>query len=129
MGWFAVRWRSRVVMAVSFIGFVLFLQRFRTVDVPDVTLREAKIGDNPGAHLHCFYPIRRSDHPIGSRRGGYERGAVATERAAPGYGARSAPSGARTTKAEPPYAGAPGCLLYTSPSPRDRQKSRMPSSA
>ena len=25
--------------------------------------------------------------------------------------------------------GLPGCLLYTSPSPRDRQKSRMPSSA
>ena len=25
--------------------------------------------------------------------------------------------------------GAPACLLYTSPSPRDRQKSRMPSSA
>ena len=27
------------------------------------------------------------------------------------------------------YAGLYGCLLYTSPSPRDRQKSRMPSSA
>ena len=26
-------------------------------------------------------------------------------------------------------AGCPTCLLYTSPSPRDRQKSRMPSSA
>ena len=25
--------------------------------------------------------------------------------------------------------GVVGCLLYTSPSPRDRQKSRMPSSA
>ena len=25
--------------------------------------------------------------------------------------------------------GPPSCLLYTSPSPRDRQKSRMPSSA
>ena len=25
--------------------------------------------------------------------------------------------------------GSPFCLLYTSPSPRDRQKSRMPSSA
>ena len=25
--------------------------------------------------------------------------------------------------------GLKGCLLYTSPSPRDRQKSRMPSSA
>ena len=25
--------------------------------------------------------------------------------------------------------GTNGCLLYTSPSPRDRQKSRMPSSA
>ena len=30
----------------------------------------------------------------------------------------------------PTITGTPnGCLLYTSPSPRDRQKSRMPSSA
>ena len=29
----------------------------------------------------------------------------------------------------PLLAQAKGCLLYTSPSPRDRQKSRMPSSA
>ena len=28
-----------------------------------------------------------------------------------------------------PFAGGGICLLYTSPSPRDRQKSRMPSSA
>ena len=28
-----------------------------------------------------------------------------------------------------PQVGAQDCLLYTSPSPRDRQKSRMPSSA
>ena len=28
-----------------------------------------------------------------------------------------------------PTAGSSSCLLYTSPSPRDRQKSRMPSSA
>ena len=27
------------------------------------------------------------------------------------------------------YGNGNGCLLYTSPSPRDRQKSRMPSSA
>ena len=27
------------------------------------------------------------------------------------------------------FVGVLGCLLYTSPSPRDRQKSRMPSSA
>ena len=27
------------------------------------------------------------------------------------------------------YNGTPSCLLYTSPSPRDRQTSRMPSSA
>ena len=27
------------------------------------------------------------------------------------------------------WVGTLGCLLYTSPSPRDRQKSRMPSSA
>ena len=30
---------------------------------------------------------------------------------------------------EPFYAHYLSCLLYTSPSPRDRQKSRMPSSA
>ena len=29
----------------------------------------------------------------------------------------------------PIYASVKDCLLYTSPSPRDRQKSRMPSSA
>ena len=32
-------------------------------------------------------------------------------------------------KAEPLQAVIPGCLLYTSPSPRDRTRSRMPSSA
>ena len=37
-------------------------------------------------------------------------------------GSASVPSGASTGKYE-------ACLLYTSPSPRDRQKSRMPSSA
>ena len=31
--------------------------------------------------------------------------------------------------AQPPNRNTPSCLLYTSPSPRDRQKSRMPSSA
>ena len=29
----------------------------------------------------------------------------------------------------PDHTTSKGCLLYTSPSPRDRQKSRMPSSA
>ena len=33
------------------------------------------------------------------------------------------------TKGEPRNGQAEACLLYTSPSPRDRQKSRMPSSA
>ena len=33
------------------------------------------------------------------------------------------------TKGHHPGEQAQGCLLYTSPSPRDRQKSRMPSSA
>ena len=31
--------------------------------------------------------------------------------------------------ASPNYEGTPTCLLYTSPSPRDRTRSRMPSSA
>ena len=40
-----------------------------------------------------------------------------------GGGGHHAPPGA------PPMNSSYGCLLYTSPSPRDRQKSRMPSSA
>ena len=36
---------------------------------------------------------------------------------------------ATTTKAWVKSVGNSNCLLYTSPSPRDRQKSRMPSSA
>ena len=31
--------------------------------------------------------------------------------------------------AERPRSGVPTCLLYTSPSPRDKRQSRMPSSA
>ena len=37
--------------------------------------------------------------------------------------------GARTTPSVIAYTDNDDCLLYTSPSPRDRQKSRMPSSA
>ena len=37
--------------------------------------------------------------------------------------------GSSKTKIEPRVAVGYNCLLYTSPSPRDRQKSRMPSSA
>ena len=38
--------------------------------------------------------------------------------------------GRATQTEEPPFCGiCYTCLLYTSPSPRDRQKSRMPSSA
>ena len=33
------------------------------------------------------------------------------------------------SEADVEYSANYGCLLYTSPSPRDRQKSRMPSSA
>ena len=43
-------------------------------------------------------------------------------------GMAAAPSGASTGSREA-LELRDGCLLYTSPSPRDRQKSRMPSSA
>ena len=48
-------------------------------------------------------------------------------------GALGVPAAARLFEnmsyGSPPYSGTGICLLYTSPSPRDRQKSRMPSSA
>ena len=48
-----------------------------------------------------------------------------TPPAGPGALDLSSQSTAKAANAE----GANTCLLYTSPSPRDRQKSRMPSSA
>ena len=39
------------------------------------------------------------------------------------------PNGVTNIAQRYPFAGTDNCLLYTSPSPRDRQKSRMPSSA
>ena len=42
---------------------------------------------------------------------------------------RSYAKDGKLTKDEKSIAYATACLLYTSPSPRDRQKSRMPSSA
>ena len=48
------------------------------------------------------------------------------------YGIRDYRGGGRQSARETASrvaAGAIACLLYTSPSPRDRQKSRMPSSA
>ena len=43
--------------------------------------------------------------------------------------AQNAAMGMPQQQPGPPLAPLPPCLLYTSPSPRDRQKSRMPSSA
>ena len=55
-----------------------------------------------------------------------ENGAVSAPAAAP----RRAAAPAAAPAAKPAAAARLGaCLLYTSPSPRDRQKSRMPSSA
>ena len=59
----------------------------------------------------------------------FSRGADVTE------GVGSALQQQRQNEADAAYQGTQrlfgllGCLLYTSPSPRDRQKSRMPSSA
>ena len=44
-------------------------------------------------------------------------------------GKRSKKGAAKDPAAKPAAKPLGGCLLYTSPSPRDRQKSRMPSSA
>ena len=46
-----------------------------------------------------------------------------------GRGYASSAGDASSAGAAGGYGDARGCLLYTSPSPRDRQKSRMPSSA
>ena len=43
--------------------------------------------------------------------------------------ARHSRSARAATRTLPPVSGARTCLLYTSPSPRDRTRSRMPSSA
>ena len=73
---------------------------------------------------------------IGARTGGTGGGTRGSSRAgARGCRAGAGSSGARvvnassTTRPSRRVTTSGGCLLYTSPSPRDRQKSRMPSSA
>ena len=82
-------------------------------------------------------PDLRKASPRRSRRRGTWRARVGA-RGTRGSGSRGRPRGAgmcrrprpRTSEAAPGEHGRRRtCLLYTSPSPRDRQKSRMPSSA
>ena len=74
---------------------------------------------------HSSVPLdRHSGHKAGGGNGGsgYNSGrAIAT-------GRRNS-SSFRSKGSAINSGGVRGCLLYTSPSPRDRQKSRMPSSA
>ena len=65
-----------------------------------------------------FRPIERSDHEPHLRQW-----------LAKGYHGEMGYMARNVDLRVEPKALHPGCLLYTSPSPRDRQKSRMPSSA
>ena len=100
-----------------------------------------------GAALAAIHPIARSEHPLGAlwrhrlslsnaavlaRQGGRteDEAALRTEAAARRE-AEAAVLAARAAEAEATAGtrAASTCLLYTSPSPRDRTRSRMPSSA
>ena len=61
--------------------------------------------------------------------GSVRAGLVANDAAEDDFALRSVGSRFIMSASEDIGAGLTGCLLYTSPSPRDRQKSRMPSSA
>ena len=82
-------------------------------------------------------------HEVRAGRRGFLAGAFAAAAAAAGHAQAQATAaeGDANILTLPPHSkglgqpvaargyGLPSCLLYTSPSPRDRQKSRMPSSA
>ena len=66
---------------------------------------------------------------IAANDGSAIRGASIALHPAPHVRADGAMAGALDTSLAPVKTGAEACLLYTSPSPRDRTRSRMPSSA
>eukprot|EP00656_Telonema_subtile_P023040 TRINITY_DN24349_c0_g2_i1.p1 TRINITY_DN24349_c0_g2~~TRINITY_DN24349_c0_g2_i1.p1 ORF type:complete len:215 (-),score=40.89 TRINITY_DN24349_c0_g2_i1:54-698(-) len=85
-------------------------------------MNAGQIDGNKLAIQFVELPSRRQSPPRASRDAPRRRSPVRGGRSPPRRG-RSPPRGGRGRS--PPR----GCLLYTSPSPRDRTRSRMPSSA
>ena len=65
--------------------------------------------------------------PVGVNKDGYASGGVEIE--VPSQNLELDPRSKSSIRGRNYVAQGDSCLLYTSPSPRDRQKSRMPSSA
>ena len=74
--------------------------------------------------------INKVTQDIGEAKPGAEQADLQAKSAAGAYGyAVSETSKLQIKQAVELYRAANGCLLYTSPSPRDKRQSRMPSSA
>ena len=83
-------------------------------EIPPNTGNIIRLCANTGASLHVIEPIGFEMDDKRLRRAGLDYHEFAN---------------VRTWDSLPSYIDAYGCLLYTSPSPRDRTRSRMPSSA
>src|SRR5674476_50578 len=111
--------------------FALFEHHARVVGQRDLLLTLERLGSGVG--LVIAGTVTGVSHETGQLRLGHgdleqQAGDVSFELSADRGELPGRPRCLVFTDAQGPRLGC-GCLLYTSPSPRDRQKSRMPSSA
>ena len=94
--------------------------------------------NNPNPVTSCGRrrsPLQKSNEPRKTTKGKgrnfrtVEEGAGMTSKGVAEYRRKNPGSKLKTAVTGKVKPGSKACLLYTSPSPRDRQKSRMPSSA
>ena len=111
----------------------------RPADQPDVGVRKPTLAERAAAEMR---PSMKPQQPV--QHAPQAKGQAAAPQGAPAQ--NGAASGAKPAARRPVVGGMPGqaeaqereaaraaeasaCLLYTSPSPRDKRQSRMPSSA
>ena len=114
-GDWVLRYSTLIVLAVIFCGFSLFVDRFLTFFNLTNILQQISILGIVGAGLTFGFAAKEIDLSVGFTVG--LAGILTPLMLVNGYGIPVA------------FAAAVGCLLYTSPSPRDATLSRMPSSA
>ena len=120
--------RGAVALALTTLALVL-LFAFKTPDVAPIAAGRNTALVQPAASSAPAATPRPATVPVSEARPAANPSAAPVATAAPAAGTALANGTDTGSVVQTRFGPVQVCLLYTSPSPRDRQKSRMPSSA